>query len=322
MTKSDLDYTGSEGKPPRKPQPDAWYKRYPRDFYEGTRGLKLDERGAYSDILDLIYMNGGPLKDDERAIAYQLHVDPRVWRRIRGRLLAVGKLFLVNGHIHNKRARDSLKERHAERQSMGVRRPQLGASYELAKTVGNAQLGASYELAEPDLFESCNDFNGPARPRSTESDSQKEREEKKTEIGEEDRESKIINFGVSQKRLAGRNTNSADRMIKDIILWMHGGDEESARSWLATQIETYGQRIVGDSYAKLITNIATGEIVAKPLRAWCGYARCMAEDRAAPKKQGPQTFQAKRDAEEEARMENSRKINEELRRKYYPEQGA
>jgi uncharacterized protein YdaU (DUF1376 family) len=149
-------------------QTDPWYKRYPRDYYEDTRELKLDERGAYSDILDLIYMAEGPIPDDLRSIAFKLHCDLRQWKRIRGRLLALGKLFLVGGKLHNKRARDLLKTRAEERAAMGRNK---------------AELGDSSGVANADLFENVIDFNASRRARSTESDHQSKKIEK-----QEDRE--------------------------------------------------------------------------------------------------------------------------------------
>jgi uncharacterized protein YdaU (DUF1376 family) len=62
-----------------------WYKRDARAFYEGTRCLSLEARGAYSDILDLMYIHGGPLKDDERWMVHALGVSHRKWRRLQRR---------------------------------------------------------------------------------------------------------------------------------------------------------------------------------------------------------------------------------------------
>jgi uncharacterized protein YdaU (DUF1376 family) len=156
--------------------PDAWYKRYPRKFYDDTRDLKPDERGIYSEIIDLIYMDGKPLLDDDHAVAHRLYVDPRVWRRIRKRLLALGKIYLVNGCIHNRRAKQILRDRESSKKAMGSR-PNCGGSYDVA----NAELSRSCELAIGDLLEMCNDSNAPERASSTEEDN-KRREKKKEHI--------------------------------------------------------------------------------------------------------------------------------------------
>ena len=37
-----------------------WYKRYPADFIAGTLQLSLDEKDAYSVVIDLLYDRGAP----------------------------------------------------------------------------------------------------------------------------------------------------------------------------------------------------------------------------------------------------------------------
>lgn len=164
MSTHDVDQDGPGIKPRkrRSHEIDPWYKRYARDFHEGTRKLTLEERGAYSDIIDLIFMAGGPIEDDDKGIAFKLCIDVRKWKRLRARLLSVGKLYITRGHIHNARAKEVLDQREIERRSMGRRgvdRPEL----------------------DPDLFENVLDFNAPRRPTSTESDLQKEDKDRKEE---------------------------------------------------------------------------------------------------------------------------------------------
>ena len=81
-----------------------WYKRDPRAAVLGMAGLTLDECGAYNMILDLIYMNDGALQDDSGMICARLNCDPRVWRRIKAKLLDRGKLYMHNGCLRNERA--------------------------------------------------------------------------------------------------------------------------------------------------------------------------------------------------------------------------
>lgn len=81
-----------------------WYKRDPRAALVGMAELTLEERGAYNTILDLIYCHDGELRDDVRAVAHQMQVDQRTWKRLRLRLLKAGKLYLSNGQLRNERA--------------------------------------------------------------------------------------------------------------------------------------------------------------------------------------------------------------------------
>lgn len=81
-----------------------WYRRYPADFINGTFGMTLEEKGAYSLILDLIYARGGPLPDDARSIAGACGCSVRKWTAIRDRLISLGKITVRDGLISNSRA--------------------------------------------------------------------------------------------------------------------------------------------------------------------------------------------------------------------------
>lgn len=87
-----------------------YYKRFPRDFLEGTIGLSFEEKGAYAIILDLIYMRDGSLPDDARYIAGQLGCSVRKWSSLLERLVSAGKLRVENGIISNFRADYLLEE--------------------------------------------------------------------------------------------------------------------------------------------------------------------------------------------------------------------
>jgi uncharacterized protein YdaU (DUF1376 family) len=81
-----------------------YYKRFPRDFLDGTIGLPLDVKGGYAVLLDLIYMRDGKLVDDPRYIAGQLGCSVRKWNTIRDALIQAGKITVQDGVISNFRA--------------------------------------------------------------------------------------------------------------------------------------------------------------------------------------------------------------------------
>ena len=81
-----------------------WYRRDPDAALNGMAVLTLEERGAYNTILDLIYSLEGNLPDDERSVARCMGCDVRVWRRIRARLIELGKLYVHGGNLHNGRS--------------------------------------------------------------------------------------------------------------------------------------------------------------------------------------------------------------------------
>jgi len=81
-----------------------WYKRCGADFIHGTMMLSLEEKGAYSLCLDLIYDRGGPIPDDARWLSGVCGVSMRKWSALRQRLLDLGKLEADNGFLSNPRA--------------------------------------------------------------------------------------------------------------------------------------------------------------------------------------------------------------------------
>jgi uncharacterized protein YdaU (DUF1376 family) len=81
-----------------------WYKRDPDAALNGMAELTLEERGAYDTVLDLIYSRDGKVDDDERFLAGWMRVDVRVWKRIRARLIALGKLYVDENSLRNRRA--------------------------------------------------------------------------------------------------------------------------------------------------------------------------------------------------------------------------
>lgn len=102
-----------------------WYKRYGADFVHGTLELTLEEKGAYSLCLDLIYDRGGPIPDDARWLAGVCGVSLRKWASLRDRLIATGKLVAVSDGLTNLRAEKELEtaaktaRKHAENGAKG-----------------------------------------------------------------------------------------------------------------------------------------------------------------------------------------------------------
>ena len=82
-----------------------YYKRYPRDFIEGTIGMPFELKGAYSMVLDLIYMQGGELPDDARYISGLLGCSSKQWAYFRKGLIERGKLAVSGAFLVNNRAR-------------------------------------------------------------------------------------------------------------------------------------------------------------------------------------------------------------------------
>jgi len=86
-----------------------WYKRDPNAALNGMMPLTPTERGLYNTILDLIYAHDGEMIDDENEIMPWMNCDRRIWRRVRARLLDLGKLYVRDGCLRNERADDEVR---------------------------------------------------------------------------------------------------------------------------------------------------------------------------------------------------------------------
>lgn len=75
----------------------------PDEFLAGTTDLTLEETGAYWKACSLMYSRGGPILDDEVWIAKVLCCHVRTWRRVRERLVTMGKLRERDGCLINDR---------------------------------------------------------------------------------------------------------------------------------------------------------------------------------------------------------------------------
>lgn len=109
-----------------------YHKRYHSDALTGYRGLTLEQRGAYTTILDLLYdSDEEALPGLERWMAGQLGVSARKWRVLRDELAALGKIVVLpDGRITNPRylreraKQEELSEARAESGRKGGRKRQ------------------------------------------------------------------------------------------------------------------------------------------------------------------------------------------------------
>lgn len=98
-----------------------WYKRYGGDFVLGTMGMSLEEKGAYSLCLDLMYARGGAIPDDPQWLSGVCGVSTRKWNIIRARLIELGKLECQAGRLTNARAETILAEQADDSADMAER---------------------------------------------------------------------------------------------------------------------------------------------------------------------------------------------------------
>jgi uncharacterized protein YdaU (DUF1376 family) len=105
-----------------------YYKRFPRDFIEGTIGMPFELKGAYSMLLDLIYMQGGELPDEPRYISGLLGCSSKQWTYFRKALLERGKIEARDGFLVNNRATTECELTENLRRTQRDNRSKRGAS--------------------------------------------------------------------------------------------------------------------------------------------------------------------------------------------------
>lgn len=98
---------------------------YPRDFFEGTQEMSLEQKGAYIMVLNLMYTRGGPISDEPGYISRYVGCSIRKWKQVRDELVAMGKLAVEEGVISNSRADEVLEKQRSyqDKQSENRARP-------------------------------------------------------------------------------------------------------------------------------------------------------------------------------------------------------
>lgn len=86
-----------------------YHRRYQGDALQGYRKLTLEQRGAYTTILDLIYDEGGPIEFNERWLAGELNCSLRKAKALLDELLELRKIYVTrDGKISNHRAEQEI----------------------------------------------------------------------------------------------------------------------------------------------------------------------------------------------------------------------
>jgi len=81
-----------------------YHFRFHDDALRGYAKLSLEQRGAYTTLLDLMYSYQEYLEEDERRLAAELGVSMRKYRTLRDQLIRAGKLYYAApGMLSNRR---------------------------------------------------------------------------------------------------------------------------------------------------------------------------------------------------------------------------
>lgn len=87
-----------------------WYKRDVDAWRGGTRGMSLELRGFYSELLDALWDRQRPLENDETKLAVMVGCNKRTVRKLLPKLIALGKIKETpDGLVNERMARDILE---------------------------------------------------------------------------------------------------------------------------------------------------------------------------------------------------------------------
>jgi hypothetical protein len=75
------------------------YRRDPQAALDDMCAVPFADRAAYVTVIELIHARGGAIPDDAHEIARRCGCDPALWRRIRARLIDLGKLYADDGWL-------------------------------------------------------------------------------------------------------------------------------------------------------------------------------------------------------------------------------
>ena len=76
-----------------------WYKRDPSAALAGMIGLTVEERGAYNAVIDLAYARAPHGDVTDALVIAALAIRPQMWRRLKARLIALGKIRELDGKL-------------------------------------------------------------------------------------------------------------------------------------------------------------------------------------------------------------------------------
>lgn len=225
-----------------------WFKLDCRAWLDATRNLPPDVRGLYIDVLALIYDRDGPVPDDDRWIAHQLHISARKWRIARNVLVACGKLTVREGQLTNSRAEIEIEQRAKIRRTNAENAAKRGRnSDENPETAGknNASDERTGQRNE-----------GYARGRQSQSQDQEEESDLSYQDGGGDGGAGAYAHGA---RINSPMWRYHELMWLEAAIPKYARDNRELRSWLAALELTYGAEAVTAAIAKAKPRVEAGE---------------------------------------------------------------
>lgn len=137
--------------------PLPWFKAWPQRWLNATRELTLEERGAYNDLLQLLYLRDRRIPDDAQFCASFLGITKRKWNAIRDVLLDHDRLVLIGDYLTDERFEEERAASRDKREAQAAKGRKGGKA--------RAEQAARDSQGRFDLNECENGSNPPTRPR-------------------------------------------------------------------------------------------------------------------------------------------------------------
>lgn len=247
------------------------------DWAESCQGLSLEEEALFLRLTLKMHSREGGLPDCDRDNARILGgLDPRVFRRLKDRLIKLGLIEVSGGLLVNARAMEEVEKFKATRAKVGRTSPELRPDF--GRTSGKSSPASHVQpdvksngypavlpLPLPHHSGESRDSEGVSTvlPSST---SAGEPADGRTALGRE---------------LKSRFNGSTDAML-DLAQASLGNDRGAAERWLASTVSAHGAEAVAQGFAALVEKQARGEVVAKVLACWSRIAQTAKSRAAAP----------------------------------------
>ena len=124
-----------------------------------TLGLTMEEYGQYTVLLDLIFSNSGAVPDDPEFVGRPLRTNARGWRRIRDKLIALGKIYAADGSIRSVRADREIKDS-KQKSDAAAMAGHISAATKAVTQRKTQSLPQTLPYVSPNIPKSANDYNG------------------------------------------------------------------------------------------------------------------------------------------------------------------
>lgn len=247
------------------------------DWAESCQGLALEEEALFLRLTLKMHSREGGLPDSDRDNARILGgLDPRVFRRLKDRLIKLGLIEVRDGLLVNDRALEEVEKFRISRGKVGPKSPELRPDFPRTSgkspTASHVQLDVKskgYSAVLPLPLPLHSGESGDSEGVSTvlpSSTGAREPADGRTALGRE---------------LKSRFNGSTDAML-DLAQASLGNDRDAAERWLASTVSAHGAEAVAQGFAALVEKQARGEVVAKVLACWSRIAQSAKSGAAQP----------------------------------------